>query len=102
MKKLFVLVVFIGALLAGTALHASDTIPPLGVRPDDPELMAIDNILVSGYLNHYCFSSDACLLNAFGYETDAVPTFSAEVVANRMQVLDRNTPFNLVYNSTVQ
>jgi membrane-bound lytic murein transglycosylase D len=102
MKKLSVFILFICALLAGKAASASDTIPPLNVRPDDPELMAIDHILVSGYLNHYCFSSDACLLNAYGYESDAVPTFSTEVVANRMQILDRNTPFNLVYNSTVQ
>jgi membrane-bound lytic murein transglycosylase D len=88
--------------LAVTAVSASDTIPPLAIRPDDPELVEIDNILVAGYLNHYCFSSDECLLNAFGYSPEAVPAFTPEVVASRMAVLDRNTPFNLVYNSTVQ
>ena len=102
MIKYAILVSILFVSLAGIAVTASDTIPPLAIRPDDPELVEIDKILVSGYLNHYCFSSDECLLNAFGYSPETVPTFSAEVVASRMAVLDRNTPFNLVYNSTVQ
>lgn len=91
--------------LAGAAEPVKDSLPanpPFNLRPDDPELAEIDNILVAGYLNHYCFSADQCLLNAFGYEPEAVPAFSPEIVAERLQVLDRNTPFNLIYNSTVQ
>jgi membrane-bound lytic murein transglycosylase D len=42
------------------------------------------------------------LLNAFGYSPETVPAFTSEVVSSRLAVLDRNTPFNLVYNSTVQ
>ncbi len=76
--------------------------PALSIRPDDPELAEIDNILVAGYLNHYCFSADEGLLNAFGYAPETVPSFSSETVASRMAVLDRNTPFDLVYNNTVQ
>jgi membrane-bound lytic murein transglycosylase D len=102
MTKYAILVFMLFVSLAVTAVSASDTIPPLAIRPDDPELVEIDNILVAGYLNHYCFSSDECLLNAFGYSPEAVPAFTPEVVASRMAVLDRNTPFNLVYNSTVQ
>ena len=88
--------------LEAAAATLSDTIPALTIRQDDPELVEIDNILVAGYLNHYCFSADACLLNAFGYSPETVPSFSQEVVASRMAVLDRNTPFDLVYNNTVQ
>jgi membrane-bound lytic murein transglycosylase D len=102
MKKYAIFSLLLCVSLAGVALPESDTIPPLAIRPDDPELAEIDNILVAGYLNHYCFSSDECLLNAFGYSSEAVPSFSAEVVASRMAVLDRNTPFDLVYNNTVQ
>jgi len=102
MTKYAILVFMLFVSLAVTAVSVSDTIPPLAIRPDDPELVEIDNILVAGYLNHYCFSSDECLLNAFGYSPEAVPAFTPEVVASRMAVLDRNTPFNLVYNSTVQ
>lgn len=91
-------------LLVPVAFKAAitDTIPPSAIRQDDPELIEIDNILVAGYLNHYCFSDDQCLLNAFGYDPETVPTFSPEIVAERMAVLDKNTPFDLVYNSTVQ
>jgi len=102
MRKYAIFSLLLFVTLAGVAIPESDTIPPLAIRPDDPELAEIDNILVAGYLNHYCFSSDECLLNAFGYSPEAVPSFSAEVVASRMAVLDRNTPFDLVYNNTVQ
>ena len=102
MNKYALFVLFFAASLAGAAMPVSDTIPPLAIRPDNPELAEIDNILVAGYLNHYCFSSDECLLNAFGYSPEAVPSFTPDVVAARMAVLDRNTPFNLVYNNTVQ
>ncbi len=102
MTKYALLFTLMFALTVGFAEPLSDTIPPLAIRPDDPELVEIDNILVAGYLNHYCFSADECLLNAFGYSPETVPVFTPEVVASRMAVLDRNTPFNLVYNSTVQ
>jgi membrane-bound lytic murein transglycosylase D len=102
MTKYAILALLMSLSLAGAAISVGDTIPQLAIRPDDPELVEIDNILVAGYLNHYCFSADECLLNAFGYSPETVPTFTPEVVASRMAVLDRNTPFNLVYNSTVQ
>ncbi len=102
MKKYAIFSLLLCVALAGVALPESDTIPSLTIRPDNPELAEIDNILVAGYLNHYCFSSDECLLNAFGYAPEAVPFFSSEVVASRMAVLDRNTPFDLIYNNTVQ
>lgn len=101
MKKYAIIFLLLTASFAEAAVQ-SDTIPPLHVRPDNPELAEIDNILVAGYLNHYCFSADECLLNAFGYSPETVPSFSPEIVSSRMAVLDRNTPFNLVYNSTVQ
>ena len=28
------------------------------LRDDDPEIAAIDRILVASYLNHFCFSTD--------------------------------------------
>lgn len=87
------------------AISVKDTIPESrlkSVNLDDPELAEIDRILVSSYLNHYCFSSEQCLLNAYGYSPETVPTFSDDLVARRMAILDGNTPFDLVYNSTVQ
>jgi membrane-bound lytic murein transglycosylase D len=105
MKKYIFACMALFSALTGVAESVKDSLPvnpPLSLRPDDPELAEIDNILVAGYLNHYCFSADACLLNAFGYSPETVPAFTSEVVSSRLAVLDRNTPFNLVYNSTVQ
>jgi len=96
-------------LLAGAAANAAlqkDTLPPgtpeLPVKNDDPEVQAIDKMLVTAYLNHFCFSSDQQVLNAYGYAPDQIPTFSTDVVAERMAILDKDTPFDLVYNPTVQ
>ena len=105
MKKYIFACMALFSALTGVAESVKDSLPvnpPLSLRPDDPELAEIDNILVAGYLNHYCFSADQCLLNAFGYSPETVPAFTSEVVSSRLEVLDRNTPFNLVYNSTVQ
>jgi len=72
------------------------------LNPDDPELAEIDKMLVSSYTNHYCFSTDRAFLNAYDYQQEEVPTFSQELVRSRMNVLDKNTPFDLTYNGTVQ
>ncbi len=80
-----------------------DSIPAISIMQQDlPDVAAIDQMLVSSYLNHYCFSSDPALLNAYGYDKSAVPAFGQEIIAERMRNLDRNSPFDLVYNQTVQ
>lgn len=101
--------IILSLLLAGASANAAlqkDTLPQgnpeLPVKNDDPEVQAIDKMLVTAYLNHFCFSSDQQVLNAYGYAPEQIPTFSTDVVAQRMSVLDKDTPFDLVYNSTVQ
>jgi membrane-bound lytic murein transglycosylase D len=90
---------------AATTLQ-NDTLPngtpTVAMNQDDPEIKAIDEVLVASYLNHFCFSSDQCVLNAYNYSPEQVPTFSQEVMAARLKALDKETPFDLVYNSTVQ
>lgn len=89
----------------GYATTASkDSIPTnfKTINADDPELAEIDRMLVSSYTNHYCFSTDKAFLNAYDYQQEEVPTFSQELVRSRMNVLDKNTPFDLTYNGTVQ
>lgn len=101
---LFLALATIGAN-AATTLH-NDTLPnatpTVALNQDDPEIKAIDEVLVASYLNHFCFSADQCVLNAYNYTPEHVPTFSQEVMAARLKALDRETPFDLVYNSTVQ
>ena len=69
---------------------------------DDPSLQEIERILVDSYLHHYCFSADSAVLNGYGYEKDELPSFTEEVIKSRMEILDNNSPFHLIYNSDVQ
>jgi membrane-bound lytic murein transglycosylase D len=84
----------------------TDSVPSskveLVIAGDNPEVAEIDRILVSSYLNHFCFSADQAVLNAYGYNPETVPVFPPEIVQARMKTLDKETPFDLVYNSTVQ
>jgi membrane-bound lytic murein transglycosylase D len=96
-------------LAAGTVANAAlqnDTVPntagDLKITADDPAMQEIDKVLMASYLNHFCFSADPNLLNAYGYAPDQIPTFSPEITAQRMKALDKETPFDLVYNGTVQ
>jgi hypothetical protein len=38
------------------------------------EIDEIDRMLVASYLNHFCFSADPDIQNAYDYPTDLVPT----------------------------
>jgi len=106
MKKIILLFSVMLSGLASTAQVSIDSMPVVSqsfaLNPDDPEIAAIDRILVGNCLNHYCYSTDQSILNPYGYAAEQVPTFAAELVAARMQILDKNTPFDLVYNNTVQ
>jgi len=98
-----ILLACLAFLSAGSLSAQTDsTQANLPLSADDPQVLAIDKMLVSGYLNHFCFSKDPRHRNAFGYEEESVPTFPVELVAERMRVIDNDTPFDLVYNSTVQ
>jgi membrane-bound lytic murein transglycosylase D len=66
------------------------------------EIDEIDRMLVASYLNHFCFSSDPDIQNAYDYPADLIPTFPEELTRERMKVLDRESPFDLVYNENVR
>jgi membrane-bound lytic murein transglycosylase D len=95
-------------LFAFTNVNAGikDTLSPavntFTVADQNAEIAEIDRILVNSYLNHYCFSTNQQVLNAYGYTPEQVPTFSPEIVQARMKAIDKETPFDLVYNNTVQ
>lgn len=101
--------IFFLLLAAGTAAQAAlqnDSLPSkandLKIAADDPEIKEIDRVLMASYLNHFCYSSDQAILNAYGYSPEQVPTFAPDITAARMKAIDKDTPFDLVYNNTVQ
>jgi len=66
------------------------------------EIDEIDRMLVASYLNHFCFSADPDIQNAYDYPADHIPNFPEELTRERLQVLDRESPFDLVYNDNVR
>ena len=108
MKRIVLsLFAFAAALVASaTTTLQNDTLTPasqdLKIAADDPAILAIDRVLTANYLNHFCFSADSKVLNAYGYSPEQVPTFSPEITAERLKIIDKETPFDLVYNGTVQ
>lgn len=99
MRQIFLFFI-LATTLAAKAQPASSA--SFSVQKDNPEMQAIDQTLVSNYLNHFCYSTDSLLLNSFGYEKNQLPSFTAEIIEERMKNLDADTPFDLVYNTTVQ
>ena len=105
MKKCSFILMLLFSGLGMTAALVIDSLPPSpleNLKNDDPSLAEIDRILVSSYLNHYCFSTEEKLLNAYGYSPETVPTFTDDIMARRMAILDANSPFDLVYNNNVR
>lgn len=101
--SLLALLLFASAhITAGNKDTLSPSLPAFTVAEQNAEIAEIDRILVNSYLNHYCFSTNQEVLNAYGYTPEHVPTFSTDIVQARMKALDKETPFDLVYNSTVQ
>jgi membrane-bound lytic murein transglycosylase D len=108
MKKAIPFSILALLLFAITNVNAGikDTLSPAPnafvVADQNAEIAEIDRILVNSYLNHYCFSTNQEVLNAYGYSPEQVPTFTPDIVQARMKALDKETPFDLIYNSTVQ
>ena len=66
------------------------------------EIDEIDRMLMASYLNHFCFSADPDIQNAYDYPEDHIPNFPEDLTRERMKVLDRESPFDLVYNDNVR
>ena len=104
MKKLVTVVLGVLAFWNAKALEfPKDTLQDRQVTAlKKEEIDEIDRMLVASYLNHFCFSSDPDIQNAFNYDPDHVPSFPEELTRERLKVLDRESPFDLVYNDNVR
>lgn len=70
--------------------------------PDDPVLAMMDSLDVLHFFKNHNFTADRSKLNVYGYPKDSVPKFPDYVYRNRMQELDRKTPFELDFNPDVR
>lgn len=72
------------------------------ISKDDPILEAIDLLWANEKLEWQSFEPDTTCLNVFGYLPNEIPTFADSVFANRLAVLNSQSPLDLDYNKYVQ
>lgn len=87
---------------SGSAFSQSESAQDsISITPDNQVVAMLDSLLYSGYCNKHCFSSDTAVLNIYGYKSDSIPSFSEEVLRERLEQLDRLTPMEITYNRDV-
>lgn len=65
-------------------------------------LQQLDSLTAVKFLNKYTFESDPEKLNIYGYDAKEVPLFNDSVYELRIEVLNVQTPIELVYNKHVK
>jgi len=65
-------------------------------------LQQLDSLTQVKFLNKYTFVSDPDELNIYGYDTKEIPLFNDSVYELRIEVLNVQTPIELVYNKHVK
>jgi membrane-bound lytic murein transglycosylase D len=96
LKKILPIVLFLLFPIAYGQVDAGN------INPDDPVLAQMDSLDVLHFFKHHNFTDDRNQLNIYAYPKDSVPAFSDEVYRERMEKLDRETPFELDYNDEVK
>lgn len=95
-------------LLISQIEYASDVLPSpndtdrFKFQKDDPILAQMDSLDVVNFFKRHTFTSDVNKLNIYNYPKDSVPVFSDEIYRQRLQKLDRMSPFSLDYNDDVR
>ncbi|MBL4653158.1 MAG: LysM peptidoglycan-binding domain-containing protein [Flavobacteriales bacterium] len=109
MKQFLILLfsVFSTAIFADN--NANDTlvavtpeIDSIIISPDDPVLLALDNMMSAAFFKSNPLITDTGLLDISGYCSDTIPVFTDEYYAKKLAELDAATPFNLDYNKNVK
>ena len=62
----------------------------------------LDSLTAVKFYNKYTFSTNTKELNVYGYETNEIPQFNDSVYELRIEVLNVQTPIELVYNQHVK
>jgi membrane-bound lytic murein transglycosylase D len=89
-------------LIVITFTRAYGQVDAGNIRADDPVLAQMDSLDVLHFFKHHNFSDDRNKLNIYNYPKDSIPAFTDEIYRDRMEKLDRETPFELDYNDEVR
>lgn len=77
----------------------AETEPIFVIQPDHPIAVMLDSLINEPYLDYFSTSYDTLSLNSYGYGGDSVPLIADSIMAERLAILDAQTPFNLTFNS---
>lgn len=88
------------SLLVSTA-DAQAPVASLTTRPNSDVVMGhLDSAMAVFHDKHYSFKDDIEKLNIYGFDTTDVPTYSADVISYRLDMLE--SPIPLTYNQYVK
>lgn len=93
---LFALLITSSTFAQKTTSNKPDT--SFKLLKDNPVLEAIDSMMASGYIESLNFNDNVDELNKYGYAKDSVPVFDSLTYSTRLEKLNANSPFSLVYN----
>ncbi len=89
-------------LAALPTVLAAQPMAPLPLMADDPVAERLDDLAALPWVRNSPLSADTVKLNVNGFPASYIPAWPEATYQSRLQVLDGNTPFNLVYNPVVQ
>lgn len=72
------------------------------LNPDMPIVRALDSLANVKFFQDYYLVPDEQISNIYQFPFDEVPNYPDSVVAERIAELDRNTPFEFIYNQHVK
>ena len=72
------------------------------VQPDDPIASILDSLQSLKLFECSSYSTDTCILNTYNYSPETVPYFDELTIESRLSKLDNKSPFDLVYNESVE
>ena len=87
--------------LTPAALFAQPT-EPLPLFADDEVVVRLDELASIPWVKNSPMLADTEALNVHGFPATYIPAWPEAVYSKRMEALDSQTPFNLIYNKTVQ
>ena len=97
---IFTLLLFISSVIAQDKTNKNKKEDTFEILPDDPVLLKIDSMMMSGYFESLGFNDNAHKVK--NYNPDSVPVFDSIIYVTRFKKLNANSPFSLVYNDIVK
>jgi membrane-bound lytic murein transglycosylase D len=100
--SVFFITVFAENTVTDTTVVTIPEIDSVIISPDDPVLLALDNMMSAAFFTTNPLITDTVLLDVAGYCADSVPVYSDEYYVARLAELDAESPFNLDFNKNVK